>query len=232
MRPPQRHPHETLWSTITSENCFQCTFHIIMGPILISILNAIHAYQLCTSHTSLPASFISGHALLAAVTIKHSFSRQKSGTLFSLRVMRSDFSHKKRNGCPAQEKIFSESWQWKLWFLGHFIRHCTKNSIKVGRVDKGQFSTGEIGPCTPQNWILDAVLQTRENLVFYKVHFAFSPICFSTGGILSKSPRVTSLLRLNNRFGQSSGCVVCNCEKANLPVVLRATYSLTTEKIR
>ena len=37
----------------------------------------------------------------------------------------------------------------------------------------------------------------------------------NTAGILSKMARVTSLLRLNNRFGQSSGCVVCNSDGAN-----------------
>ncbi len=40
-------------------------------------------------------------------------------------------------------------------------------------------------------------------------------LCFKTARILSKMLRVTSLLRLNNRFGQSSVSVVCNSDGAN-----------------
>ncbi len=45
------------------------------------------------------------------------------------------------------------------------------------------------------------------------VNLSSSTCMPNTAGILSKTPRVTSLLRLNNRFGQSSGCVVCTVMK-------------------
>ncbi len=55
--------------------------------------------------------------------------------------------------------------------------------------------------------------------VYYSLHHrgdcSSTLLCYNPCGILSKSPRVTSLLRMNNRFGQSSGSVVCNCDEPN-----------------
>ena len=59
------------------------------------------------------------------------------------------------------------------------------------------------------------MIKPVHNFLLHSFHLAFSPISLNTAGILSKTPRVTSLLRLNNRFGQSSGCVVCNCDEGN-----------------
>ncbi len=66
------------------------------------------------------------------------------------------------------------------------------------------------GICMGNNGLLRAYPDPHS--LHHRGDCSLTLLCYNPRGILSKSPRVTSLLRLNNRFGQSSGSVVCNSD--------------------